>query len=372
MSEKKIVFVNNTAATSGGALTILIQFIENVAINFDENYIFYIFCTVELNQYNSDKIKIINNVKGKKWIDRIAWDLYGLKKWSEVNKIEPNLIISLQNTGIFGFNGINQIIYLHQSLPYYKNAKWNLFKKRERKLWFYKNIYKYIIEKSLKNSDIIVQTKWMKSAVSNTHAINTERIHVIPPSINSIESKNVNYIDKKCDYMLFYPAILAEYKNHMVILRALKLLKANNIKSKIKVIFTFDKFDKDALKINEYIIKHSLENEVEFVGKLSYERVLEYYKSSDAVLFPSYIETFGLPLIEAAQFGIPIIVSNLDYAHEALKGYNGARYVEYSDAQKWSNEISDLINKSNEDYKYTNKLIDNWYLMKNLIKNKAA
>ena len=89
-------------------------------------------------------------------------------------------------------------------------------------------------------------------------------------------------------------------------------------------------------------------------------------------MFPSYIETFGLPLIEAAQFGIPIIVSNLDYAHEALKGYNGARYVEYSDAQKWSNEISDLINKSNEDYKYTNKLIDNWYLLKNLIKNKAA
>jgi len=39
-------------------------------------------------------------------------------------------------------------------------------------------------------------------------------------------------------------------------------------------------------------------------------------------LFPSYIETFGLPLIEAAAFGLPIGVANEAYAHEVLKGYN--------------------------------------------------
>lgn len=80
----RIVLVNATAATEGGALTILKQFLEGISIYSKKNINYYIFCSLkELEVYESENIKIINSIKGKKWLDRIKWDLYGLKNWSK-------------------------------------------------------------------------------------------------------------------------------------------------------------------------------------------------------------------------------------------------------------------------------------------------
>jgi len=77
---KRYIFINATAATEGGALIILKQFLEGISIYFNENIYYYIFCSLEdLKAYENKNIKIVNNIKGKKWLDRIKWDLYGLK-----------------------------------------------------------------------------------------------------------------------------------------------------------------------------------------------------------------------------------------------------------------------------------------------------
>ncbi|EGT3617575.1 glycosyltransferase family 4 protein, partial [Clostridium perfringens] len=178
---KKIIFVNNPAATSGGALSILKQFIEEVALRLGDNVIIYIFCNVDLSKYNCENVKIVNNIKVKRGFGRISWDLYGLKKWSKQNNIKPDLLISLQNTAIYGFRNITQIVYLHQSIPYYKSKKWNLFKKEERIYWFYRYIYKKIIHFSIKNNYVVVQTDWMKKNILIDHNLNKEKIKVIKP-----------------------------------------------------------------------------------------------------------------------------------------------------------------------------------------------
>jgi hypothetical protein len=62
----KIVFINATATTEGGALTILRQFLEGIATYSNKNIYYYIFCSLdELGSYESKNIKIINNIKGK-------------------------------------------------------------------------------------------------------------------------------------------------------------------------------------------------------------------------------------------------------------------------------------------------------------------
>ena len=60
------------------------------------------------------------------------------------------------------------------------------------------------------------------------------------------------------------------------------------------------------------------------------------------MVFPSYIETYGLPLIEAASLGVPIIAADLPYAREVLDGYEGVTFVPYDDAEGWSRAISEL------------------------------
>ena len=174
----KIIFVNATATTEGGALTILRQFLERIATYSNKNMYYYIFCSLdELGLYESKNIKVVNNIKGKKWLDRIKWDLYGLKNWSKKKDIKADLIISFQNIGINYYKDVGQLIYLHNPIPFAEKFNWKLFDSNERSLWFYKNIYKRIIKITLKNNfHIVVQTEWMKNAVIEQFKWNPKKI----------------------------------------------------------------------------------------------------------------------------------------------------------------------------------------------------
>lgn len=53
-------------------------------------------------------------------------------------------------------------------------------------------------------------------------------------------------------------------------------------------------------------------------GGMPHCDVLALYKNSRAAIYPSKFESFGLPLIEARQAGIPILASELDYVRDVL------------------------------------------------------
>ena len=348
----KIVFVNATAAIKGGALTILKQFLEGISIYSKKNIYYYIFCSLkELEIYEGENIKIINNIRGKKWLDRIKWDLYGLKECSKRKDIKADLIISFQNTGVFYYNNIKQLIYLHQSIPFSEGINWNFFNKNERVLWFYKNIYKKLIRLTLKsNSYIVVQTEWMKNAVMEQFNWNSKKISVIKPNIKNIAVEKISKIDfNSNEFHLFYPANNAVYKNHELIIKALEYIKNNKkeIYENLMVHFTFNRNlsnNRNAVLVN--LIKNlQVDEQIKYEGKIPYERVLSFYKSCNLMLFPSYIETFGLPLIEAASFGMPILAAEVDYAREVIGDYEGVKFLDYKDAKLWAENIIDLYNK---------------------------
>lgn len=109
--------INATATKYGGALTILKEYLAEIKKT-DNKSIYYVFCGVDLDEFTSDNIKIINirtNGFGIGGIKRILWDLAGLYLYCTVNKIKPNLIISFQNTGVC-FPKIKQLIYFHMSV----------------------------------------------------------------------------------------------------------------------------------------------------------------------------------------------------------------------------------------------------------------
>ena len=59
--------MNATAATEGGALTILKQFLERISIYSNKNIYYHVFCSLkELRVCESKNINIVNNIKGKK------------------------------------------------------------------------------------------------------------------------------------------------------------------------------------------------------------------------------------------------------------------------------------------------------------------
>lgn len=361
----KIIFVNDTAATEGGALTILKQFLNNINFYSNKNYVYYVFCSLpDLKLYENEQIKIINDVMGKKRLDRIKWDLYGLKFWSKNKNIKANLIISFQNTGCRYFSDVRQLIYLHQPLPFYQDKKWSLFNKNEKYLWFYQNIYKKIIQHSLnRNSFITVQTEIMKKKVIEQFYFKPDKITVIKPSFENIDINQtplLTFNDNR--FHIFYPASTVLYKNHEVIIKGLKYIKdkKENIFRNLLVHFTFDNISQRNLELIQLMNKLEVNSAIKLEGTLPYDGVLSLYKSCDLMVFPSYIETFGLPLIEAASFGLPILVSDLSFSREVIGDYEGAKFLDYNDYKIWGDNIVECYEKRLRFKPYVSNRSNNW------------
>lgn len=327
--------VNATSATVGGSLTILNQFIENICDDSDKDKIYYVFVPITSDLKSCDNI-IIVPIRAKKYVDRIKWDLIGMRKWFQKSGIKPDLIISLQNTAVL-FGKVKQIIYLHQPLIYAKESSWSILKKDERKMWFYRYIYKVWVKSSIKKDHyIVVQTEWMKESVIKS-GYSKDKIIISKPKMNYVDIDEVKPLDNENKKYLFYPAADYKYKNHMILIKAIRNIVENNdfIKEKYKIVFTLEK---DSI-VYKHVIEYGLEDYFEFVGVLPYQKVLSYYKGCQAVLFPSYIETFGLPLIEASVFGKKILVSDCEYSREVLNGYDMAEFIKYDDSMSWSKAI---------------------------------
>lgn len=342
----KIVLVNATSLDSGGALTILNQYINDLFIKAEDDEEYYIFVpdTCKINKLR-DNIHFIKNSENPFYKSRNYWNSKGLKKWCDYNKIECHELFSMQNYYPFGFlrKKINKRLYLHQPVPFFK-YKWSIFKKNERLLWFYKSIYYHLIKRSVKQSNkIIVQTEWLKKQVVKKLNIEGEKVVVERPILNLIDPKKYKPISNlEGRVKLFYPASEVAYKNHDILFKSLDILvNEYNIKDVVLYLTMVNETNKNA---QYQIKKYNLQDNVIFTGKINYEQVMRYYKSVDVLVFPSKIETFGLPLIEAQHFDLPIIASDLEIYREVIGEYSGdVVYCGYDDARAWADSIVKIV-----------------------------
>lgn len=331
------------ASRMGGALTIYKQFLKYLPI-YSENHSFYLFIDPIMDHPFIPGVTYVME-SNHSWKRRMWWDYIGLRKWCISRKIKVDLLVSFQNTGV----RLNcpQLIYYHQSLPFYSN-KWNLLIANERKMFFYKHIYPYYVNLTLTSkTHIVVQIPYIKEGFIHRFKINPQNVHVFFPDIPPIDEGSIEYAQWDSQYYHFlYPATAAPYKSHMSIVKALVYIKKQDrlILDKIRVHFTINKNEREDLL--SFICSEGLEKNFIFEGKVSYDTLLTYYKSAVALLYPSTIETLGLPLLEAASLGLPIVASDLHYAHEVLGTYSGVKYYSSEDYKGWSEGIRHICGDS--------------------------
>ena len=323
MTQNRYIVVNATALDRSGALSILKQFIENIP---SDKYQWLIF-TPDNVDLSSDKENVrLEPIPGvKPMLKRLFWDAFGLNKWLKKHDIIPIAAISLQNTGFRVTNKIPRFIYYHQPLPFYPN-EWNPLDPIQRTFWFYKNIYPFFVRLFMNNeTEIFVQLEFIKKGFISKFHHPKDKVSVFTPTVNSLfpENSDAGVTEKMT---LIYPAMPHFYKNHKVIEEALK-----NTSRDVEIVFTIPT-DDDRIS----------DKRISKVGMQPQENIWKMYRSCDALLFPSYIETFGLPLLEAAMTGMPIIAADLPYAREVLDGYDGVTYVEYDNSIAWANAINKL------------------------------
>lgn len=304
------IMVFDVPAEHGGALSILREYYAKAAQDKVNEWIFVI-SKPELEE--KENIKVVRHPWVKRsWFHRVYFDkIYAAKL---VKEYMPDKIISLQNT-VVNAKGVFQELYVHQPLPFCEKR----FTFRENKIfWIYQNIISRMIICSIRKADkIIVQTKWMRDAVCKKSNISADKAEIIQPDV--IIPDGLAY-KKDEQNLFFYPASTAVYKNHNSIYEAASLLVKEGYED-FKIILTINKPDDFATKFK------NIEDKIEFCGRINKEKVYEYYSKS-VLLFPSYIETFGLPLLEARRINSPILASNCAFCREILEGYDKANFFE--------------------------------------------
>lgn len=110
------IIVNNIAASSGGALSILRSFYNYIRYNEEWKHHEWFFLLSKGYVEETDNIKIItlDSIK-RSWVNRLYFDL--AKGRHFITSLKPDVIFSLQNTIVFGLK-IPQVLYVHQSIPF--------------------------------------------------------------------------------------------------------------------------------------------------------------------------------------------------------------------------------------------------------------
>lgn len=244
----------------------------------------------------------------KSRLHRLFCDTYYIQKL--VKKLAVDEVLNLQNIALKGIV-VPQIVYVHNVIPF-SNTCFSFG--NERSLWFYKNIIGRLVKQRIPLADrIIVQAAWLKNLIVVQCGFNPNKIVVERVAPGFVKTERV--ITKKAEY--FYPATAFSYKNHKFIIEACKLLKQKNINNYI-IYFTLGTTVNYEKRLAEIIRKEELP--IKFVGKLNKEQMADYYKKT-ILIFPSVLETVGLPLLEAQQFDCKIYAADMEYAHDTIGEY---------------------------------------------------
>lgn len=346
------IVVNDIAASKTGALAILLDFYEYVKNHGKEHeWIFLTGVKCIDNPPENIRVIIMDHVK-KSQKDRLKFDLLTGSDFLE--RLEPDVIFSLQNTltrgkirrlnprmldgKIVAAKGdkVPQVLYVHQPLGFQKLKRFSFLKREEREYATYQYLIGALIDASVKRADkIIVQTQWMKEAVKEKLHIDDAKIEKVLPDVASVAQYAPSDINDTFDCKhFFFPSGEILYKNHECAIKAAAILNERGYKD-FKIHFTL----KGLSDVTDRKYDDPYGNIV-WSGRIERAEVLKEY-TKGTLLFPSYIETFGVPLAEARQMKTLVLASDCPFSHEVLEGYNNAYYFNpFSPA-----ELADLMEK---------------------------
>jgi glycosyltransferase involved in cell wall biosynthesis len=184
--------------------------------------------------------------------------------------------------------------------------------------------YRSNLEYIVKADRFIVTTEAIKREVMFFLNISEEQIDVIPlaPSgnyypVNKDTMEGKKYVNRytQGNYILFVGTIEPR-KNIPTILKAFSILKKRDHLTLILA------GGKGWLYDDILALPHNLgiQDDVVFTGYVDEKTILYLYNYATAVLYPSFYEGFGLPVIEAMSCGVPVIISDIPPLREVTKG----------------------------------------------------
>lgn len=321
--DRELIVISAINLTEGGTLSILRDCLDYVAENLVDR--FDIVALVHKKTlFNIPNIRFLEFPLSKR-----SWGLRLYYEWIYFSRLsaelKPFLWLSLHDITP-RVEAERRAVYCHNPTPFYKmklcemwiDPTFALFNK------FYSFLYKINIKK---NDWVIVQQEWIRKEFCARYSVN--KVVVAYPSIPVKEYSVFPMCKREVDHVFFFPTYPRFFKNVEVIGEAARILVHAGYEN-FEVRVTIDGTEN---RYAENVVRQFLSDApVKFIGLQSRQKVFELYEEADCLIFPSKLETWGLPLSEFKSYGKPILVADLPYAHETVGRYDKAKFFDPTDA----------------------------------------
>jgi len=176
----------------------------------------------------------------------------------------------------------------------------------------------WLTSKMSNASEFIVQTPTMKRLLE-MKAQGRMPVRVLPFAMEPngyARSAPQPKVQKENNYDFVYVASGEPHKNHPRLIEAWSLLAEEGLFPSLCLTLDEARFPGLCREVEVMRQRHALK--VENIGGVSHKDVFALYQKAGAAIYPSSLESFGLPLIEARQAGLPVLASELDYVRDVL------------------------------------------------------
>ncbi|WP_256011185.1 glycosyltransferase [Desertivirga xinjiangensis] len=208
--------------------------------------------------------------------------------------------------------GLKVYILFHNTLILSPVKEKNAYSLKQKLLFLLRRYY--ILLRNRKSYKWIVQTPSMQKKLAKGLSISPQNIFIYPFFLDNFSQYRTS---KKINQLMFlYVADGVKQKNHDVLFEAwIILLKKYKYQAELHLTIpeNYTALIDKIKTLNEgglKIINH---------GYCDKEKLYSLYSSANCLIFPSLAESFGLPLIEAANAGCNIIAADLPYVYDVIR-----------------------------------------------------
>jgi len=327
---------------SGGPLTVLNCVLASLCKDPAKKLNFYVFtsrgCVIDEELKKNATLHIIEMPWAcKNLFTRLFFEyvyLYfwsrsrGIYLWLSLNDVSPNVVAK------------RRVVYFHNPSPFLPFKQMVL---KHPLFVLYGFLYNLVYVFNVKKNDfVVVQQNWIARIVSKRYCPRRV-ITALPTEDNEIAilPENQCHIDVKSQFC--FPAFPRFFKNYQVIGDAVILLNSMGY-TDFSVTFTLNGNE------NKYsgIIKKKYGHlsQIKFVGLLSRPEMQRLYSQTHVLIFPSLLETWGLPITEFKAYGKPMLVAERPYARETVGRYASVCFFNPSNSHELADLMARVIDKT--------------------------
>ncbi len=176
--------------------------------------------------------------------------------------------------------------------------------------FFFRNYYKVMVGESIRRADLVIcDSESTKNDVLNFYQHRNYDLEVIPLAIEKNKYQNIKSLKNPINNE--YILTLCTHPKRKNIKNILTAYSKSSLRYRYKFILA-GYIEKVAIDDFRKLIKNlKIENNVIITGFIDEKELEAYYRYASFFIYASFYEGFGLPILEAMHFKVPILTSNI-------------------------------------------------------------